>query len=352
MPESPAQDTLLLPMNSAPAQTERMATPEELHALQRIAEVERAIAALATADRAFTEEVPVAQPFQSEASKVATEINPQPQIAPYSPHADFFLEFASILDQHRIWVETGGEEGTKADLSGADLENADLTGVNLQSAVLQRANLRGADLSMANLRNASLVQADLCNANLLGAELRGANLMGATMYGAEGLWLGRLGGANLYDAMLPETISSIDGSKAVWEATRSARWFYFLMLTVCGLFTLFVATTSDPRLILDGQTIPIARLGNFLSINAIYLTAPIALLVLFVRFQFLLLRVWSSMAALPAVFPDGQTVEQGGPWHLMGLVRRHFRWLRETKTPMSWIENAIATSLAYWTVPA
>jgi hypothetical protein len=107
----------------------------------------------------------------------------------------------------------------------------------------------------------------------------------------EGLWLGRLGGANLYDAMLPETISAIDGSKTVWEATRSARWFYFLMLTVCALCGLCVATTNDARLILDGQTIAISRLGNALPINAFHLIAPIFLLVLFVRFQFLLLRV-------------------------------------------------------------
>jgi uncharacterized protein YjbI with pentapeptide repeats len=409
MPEVPAQEILSLAKNSTGNQTERMATPEELYALKRIAEVESALAELARAENSsragvaiateMPEQIALPEPEQSaiaiaeaaapilastdienpSVSKLSGEMDssegklaaaeleeaelPSEQIGnpETTTHAaensggmvgSWMLEFAAILDQHRIWVESGGEAGTKADLCGANLENADLTGVNLQGAFLQRANLRGADLSMANLRHASLVQADLCNANLLGAELRGANLMGATLYGAEGLWLGRLGGANLYDAMLPETISSIDGSKAVWEATRSARWFYFLMLAVCGLFTLCVATTTDPRLILDGQTIPIARLGNILPINAFYLIAPIFLVVLFVRFQFLLLRVWSSMAALPAVFPDGQTVEQGGPWYLMGLVRRHFRWLRETKTPVSWLENAIATLLAYWAVPA
>jgi len=261
------------------------------------------------------------------------------------------VELAAILDQHKIWVESGGDEGTKADLSGVNLENADLTGVNLQGAVLQRANLRNADLAMANLKGATLVQANLTGANLLGAELRGANLMGAQLYGAEGLWLGRLGGANLYDAMLPETISSIDGSKAVWEATKSARWFYFLMLAASLIGFLVVATTSDARLILDGPTIPIRRLGNFMPINGFYLIAPIALLVIFVRFQFLLLRVWASMAALPAVFQDGQTVEREGPWYLMGLVRRHFRWLRDAKTAVSLLENVIATILAYWVVP-
>jgi uncharacterized protein YjbI with pentapeptide repeats len=410
MPEVPAQELLSLAKTSTGNQTERMATPEELYALKRIAEVESALAELAKAENSSREndiietEIPVQVAQQSEPehslvtiavaaatipassdtespsanistdqldlpdAEFATVETEEPRLAPElieNPDAptiptkknsggtvgNWMLEFAAILDQHRIWVESGGEAGTKADLCGANLENADLTGVNLQGAFLQRANLRGADLSMANLRHASLVQADLCNANLLGAELRGANLMGATLYGVEGLWLGRLGGANLYDAMLPETMSSIDGSKAVWDATRSARWFYFVMLTVCALFTLCVATTSDPRLILDGQTIPIARLGNILPINAFYLIAPIFLVVLFVRFQFLLLRVWSSMAALPAVFPDGQTVEQGGPWYLMGLVRRHFRWLRETKTPVSWLENAIATLLAYWAVP-
>src|SRR6266404_1628692 len=370
---------MLLPKTSEEPQTERMATPQELYALKRIAEMESAIAELvkpeepsdkqtaledASPCEVDTVEVESAQAEPTQTKSVETELA---AIGPAEVNANensgtsetaepsqggWLLELASILDQHRIWVETGGEGGAKADLCGVNLENADLTSVNLQGAFLQRANLRGADLSMANLRHASLVQADLCNANLLGTELRGANLMGATLYGAEGLWLGRLGGANLYDAMLPETISSIDGSKAVWEATRSARWFYFLMLTICSLFVLVVATTSDARLILDGSTIPIRRLGNLLPINAFYLIAPIALLIMFVRFQFLLLRVWSSMAALPAVFPDGQTVEQGGPWYLMGLVRRHFRWLRETKTPVSWLENAIATLLAYWAVPA
>ena len=387
MPDSPAQQTIVLSKAEYGSTTERMATPEELLALQLLADEEDAVtqAIEAVAQAPEPEPVPSVEIVQTtkveaKSPQIATAIPEielpqrpnqvntvetaegveQPQEAvsdrvallqPASRPAGV-LELAAILDQHRIWVESGGEAGSKADLCGADLENADFTGANLQGAFLQRANLRGADLSMANLRHASLVQADLSNANLLGTEFRGANLMGATLYGAEGLWLGRLGGANLYDAMLPETISSIDGAKAVWETTKSARWFYFLMLTVCTLCGLGVATTSDARLILDGQTIPIARLGNILPMNAFYLIAPIALVVLFVRFQFLLLRVWSSMSALPAVFPDGQTVERGGPWYLMGLVRRHFRWLRETKTPVSWLETTIATALAYWAVPA
>lgn len=421
MPESPAQDLLTLPKSSA-TQTERMATPEQLYALKRIAEVENAIAELAKKEQLAEKARELVTPEPPKPAEPVAHVASAPEIADASktaksepvvlatrspisvPASDehrnptsaaiaealreiaashyeseaeqeakaedhgkttsadsdpekkrsnrALSELASILEQHRLWVESGGDEGAKADLTGANLQNADLTAANLQGAILQRANLRGADLSMADLRHATLVQADLCDANLLGAELRGANLMGAQLYGVEGLWLGRLGGANLYDAMLPETISSIDGSKAVWDATRSARVFYFLMLTLCLLCATGVATTTDARLILDGQTIPISRLGNILPMNAFYLIAPIALLVVFVRFQFLLLRVWTSMSALPAVFPDGQTVERGGPWYLMGLARRHFRWLHETnKTPVSGVESAIASLLAYWAVP-
>src|SRR5437879_12983390 len=78
------------------------------------------------------------------------------------------LDLAEILDQHKIWVESGGETGVKADLCGVNLAKADLTGVNLQGAHLHRTNLAGADLSMANLRGASLVRTNLQSANLLG----------------------------------------------------------------------------------------------------------------------------------------------------------------------------------------
>lgn len=268
-----------------------------------------------------------------------------------TPEIDL-LELGSILDQHRIWAESGGEEGARADLSGVNLSHAELTGSNLQGAIFNKAKLRGADLSMANFRGASLVQADLRDTNLLGTELRGANLMGATLYGADGLWVGRLGGTNLFDTMLPEAMSSFDGSSAVEQATRSARWFYFLMLGVSFACVLVVALTTDVRLILDGPAVPIPRYGRILPINGVYLGAPILLAILYARFHFLLLSLWGSMAALPAVFQNGRTLEKEGPWYLMGLVRKHFRWLSDSKSPLQRFEGIVANLMAYWAVPA
>jgi len=262
------------------------------------------------------------------------------------------LDLAEILDQHKIWAESGGESGVKADLCGVNLAKADLTGVNLQGAHLHRMNLAGADLSMANLRGASLVRSNLQNANLLGTELRGANLMGANLYGAEGLWFGRLGGTNLFDAVLPESISAVDSSKAIGDATKIARWFYFLTVGVSLLCCALIALTTDVRLLLNVSAVPSVRLGNMLPMTGLYLGGPLVLLALSLRFHFLLLRLWGSMAALPAVFPDGQTLEKDGPWYLMGLVRRHFRWQGESRSAMTAFETVLSTVLAYWIVPA
>jgi uncharacterized protein YjbI with pentapeptide repeats len=284
------------------------------------------------------------------------------QLRASSPDEDFsavenqsgisVLELAEVLDQHKLWVESGGEDGARADLSGINLSHADLTGVNLQGAVLKRTNLSGADLSMANLRGAHLMQADLCNANLLGTELRGADLMGAVLYGAEGLWVGRLGGANLFDALLPESIAAVDSAKSIAQATKVARVFYFLTLALCGLCLALIGFTTDVRLVVNGSAIPIPRLGHLLPMNGFYLGAPILLFIVYLRFHFLLLRLWGNLAALPAVFPDGQTLERDGPWYLMGLVRWHFRWQRDPRSPFSMLEMVMAALLAYWIVPA
>jgi len=262
------------------------------------------------------------------------------------------IELAQILDEHKMWVESGGDAGVKADLTGANLAGADLTGVNLQDATLTKTNLAGADLSMANLRGANLVHADLRNAILLGTELRGASLMGATLYGAEGLWVGRLGGTNLFDALLPESVAEFSSTNPIAEASKIARFFYFTTLAVSAICCLMIVFTTDVRLLLNASALPFSHFGNALPMMGFYLGAPLVLFALYLRFHFLLLRLWGSIAALPAVFPDGQTPERDGPWFLMGLIRKHFRWPRDGRSPLAVLETGISMMLGYWVVPA
>ena len=56
-----------------------------------------------------------------------------------------------VLDQHYLWIESGGKQGTRADLSCADLRGADLYGSDLRGAYLEDANLENANLKYACL---------------------------------------------------------------------------------------------------------------------------------------------------------------------------------------------------------
>ncbi|HDA3315628.1 TPA: pentapeptide repeat-containing protein [Salmonella enterica subsp. enterica serovar Cotham] len=120
-------------------------------------------------------------------------------------------DLSKILEEHKVWITSMRESGSRADLRGANLRDADLRGANLYGANLYGANLYGADLCGADLRGAdlrgaNLRDADLCDANLYGANLYGANLYGANLYGADlcgaNLRGADLRGANLRDADL------------------------------------------------------------------------------------------------------------------------------------------------------
>ena len=55
-----------------------------------------------------------------------------------------------ILDNHKLWLRTNGEEGERANLEGANLEGANLEGANLKWANLKWANLEGANLEYSS----------------------------------------------------------------------------------------------------------------------------------------------------------------------------------------------------------
>ncbi|ECG2758878.1 pentapeptide repeat-containing protein [Salmonella enterica subsp. enterica serovar Newport] len=106
-------------------------------------------------------------------------------------------DLSKILEEHKVWITSMRESGSRADLRGADLRDANLYGANLRDADLRDADLCGANLYGANLRDANLYGANLCGANLYGANLCGANLYGA----------------NLRDADLPDLTFVILGEK-------------------------------------------------------------------------------------------------------------------------------------------
>ncbi|EGV9253003.1 pentapeptide repeat-containing protein [Salmonella enterica] len=121
-------------------------------------------------------------------------------------------DLSKILEEHKVWITSMRESGSRADLRGANLYGADLCGADLCDADLYGANLcdanlRGADLCGANLRGANLRGANLYGADLCGADLYGADLCGANLCGAD------LRDANLCGADLPDLTFVILGEK-------------------------------------------------------------------------------------------------------------------------------------------
>ncbi|HAF8078622.1 TPA: pentapeptide repeat-containing protein [Salmonella enterica subsp. enterica serovar Javiana] len=121
-------------------------------------------------------------------------------------------DLSKILEEHKVWITSMRESGSRANLCGADLRGADLRDANLRGADLCGADLCDANLCDANLRGADLRGADLRDANLRGADLCGADLRGADLRGAD-LCGADLRDANLRGADLPDLTFVILGEK-------------------------------------------------------------------------------------------------------------------------------------------
>ncbi|EBI3693733.1 pentapeptide repeat-containing protein [Salmonella enterica] len=121
-------------------------------------------------------------------------------------------DLSKILEEHKVWITSMRESGSRANLCDANLRGANLCDANLCDANLCDANLCGADLRGANLCDANLRGANLCDANLRGANLCDANLCDANLCDAN-LRGANLRGANLRDADLPDLTFVILGEK-------------------------------------------------------------------------------------------------------------------------------------------
>jgi len=322
-------------------------------------------------------------------------------------------ELTEVLEEHRKWLKSRGRKGKlanlananlqKADLGGANLMGAVLTEANLQGTVLFKANLQGANLSNTNLQDAVLLRANLQSANLNKANLQGAvllrttlqganltnanlqkadmgsaNLMGAVLIEANlrGARLTRaiLREANLQDADLSDTTgllasqlagTNISGSKVaesllkfeelghVEETSRNARKIFFAMLLGCAYSWLTIAATTDARLLTNSPSSKLPIIQTEIPIAVFYWVAPVILLSLYFYFHLYLQRLWRGLSTLPAVFPDGRTLdEKAYPWLLNGLTRAHLRQLKDHRPSLSRLENFFSTLLAWWVVPA
>ena len=301
--------------------------------------------------------------------------------------------YPAWLDAQTVeeWDAKGPPETTGLDLKRADLTFKDLRGVklserfrggadlNLQTASdlrharltganLQRARLRGVKLQHADLEEANLAQADLCFAHLDHAILKRANLSNTVLShvtgfeeailhdvnfeGAVGLQGDEFKRADLRGARLPETLRDFAILDPVNDVSSNAQKTFLTMLLVCLYCWLTIATTSDAALLANSTASPLPVIQTPVPIAGFYFVAPLILIALFAWFHLYLQDMWSGLASLPAVFPDGKNLDERiNPWLLTGFVRPHFKLLRESRPPLSRVKVALSIALAWWMVP-
>lgn len=83
---------------------------------------------------------------------------------------------ADALALHKIWLESDGQQGSRADLSDEKFVGNVLCDMNFEPADLRRA-----DFSSADLRNADLNEALSASTDPRGADFSGADLTGISM---------------------------------------------------------------------------------------------------------------------------------------------------------------------------
>jgi len=273
-----------------------------------------------------------------------------------------------ILAAHKKWLDSEGKEGKQANLQEAylwkaNLEEANLREANLQKADLWKANLQKADLSGANLQGAYLGQANLQEADFTRADLKGANLTEvkglseATLQNANldevtGLLGSEFARADVTGTKLPEDIRDFEVLQVVEETSKNARKIFLAMLLGCVYSWLTIATTTDVNLLTNSASSPLPIIGTEIPIAYFYWAAPFILIALYVYLHFYLQRLWKGLAGLPAIFPDGKSLdERAYPWLLNGLVRRHFERLKTGRPLMAHMEEWVTILLAWWVVP-
>ena len=196
------------------------------------------------------------------------------------------------------------------------------------------------------------MQANLAEANLLATQLQQSNLQAANLQGATGILSPQLAGANLFGAVLPESVSPFDGLKQVRGTATKAGWLLCVTLLLNGLTWLRIFTTTDSQLVKNSSALPFSSMQTTLPFVPFYLFGPVVILCLYLAFHLFTQRLWDGIAQLPAIFADGRRLDLCLPWFARWSARTHFKFLRETQSPLAFLEAGIAILFLYWVAPA
>ncbi len=257
------------------------------------------------------------------------------------------------LERHRIWLESEHQDGERLvlddDLRGNDIQSgADLHGLDLREARIS-ANLRYADLRGTNLKGADLHGVILWDTDLTDADLSGCTGL-VPSKSTSGFF--PLSGADLSEAILPDSVSGFPALANVTELCKNAGGLYITLITGDAVILLMSLKTTDQQLVLNSSTATIPFLNAEVPISMLFLIGPMLVLVNYLALLFYMQKLWEVIASLPAVFPDGLTLDQKSyPWMATNIVRRYFARLANRPQALATTQRHLFTHLIYTVIP-
>jgi uncharacterized protein YjbI with pentapeptide repeats len=188
--------------------------------------------------------------------------------------------------------------------------------------------------------------------DLPGRDLTDPELKDLDLTRMKGLLPEHLAGTILTNRELPPEIEKFPALEQVKAISGVTRKVFIGLLAACVYCWLVIGTTTDLALILNTATTPLPIINTPIPIAGFYVVGAALLAAVYCYLHFYLLRLWRTLATLPAVFPDGVALdERTDPWLLTNLVRTEFPHLRATAPPLARLENLLTIVLAWWLVP-
>lgn len=277
------------------------------------------------------------------------------------------LNGASLRNAKLNHADLGAASLVRADMQEAcffrtNFQLADLLEAKLWSSNLQEADFRGASLKRANFECRTAAPAGDASAvavagmstttDLTNARLQHSDLSDAKLAHVCGLQSFQLAGADLSNARLPDDIKGFKGLDHVGEISKLSRTIFVTLISSCVFCWLTIATTTDSALLASSATTPLPIIQTKVPIAGFYLAAPAALLALYFYLHMYLQNLWEGLANLPAIFPDGQTVDQRAyPWLLTSLVRVYVPRLKKHRPTFAAAKVGCSVISAWGLVP-
>jgi uncharacterized protein YjbI with pentapeptide repeats len=280
-----------------------------------------------------------------------------------SPHPKLKPELERILKDQEEWTAKSPRQGpaparpdrlTSFNLRGLDLSSRTLREIDFRGLDLSGTNFRAADLRGASLRLATLVQCDFEQAELHGAVFFDADLRRSKLRSAHSLSADALGGADLTSAELPDDVKEFAGLAAVADVASYIQTLFKMTLVLTMFVAITMASTRDPELLNTNGTgsMKLPFLDAPMPTFWFNWIGPFLLVVIHIYTLTYVKNLFSLLCFLPAVFPDGGTLDKRAyPSMNNTLIRYHFPRLPDDRTWAGVVHRWLALLMTLWLVP-